>query len=264
MKELVLLFLVFMQLNLFAQIDESSSKYIEEISIGCSKNQDSLLKYDFSKLLTSQGNNTLGYIGSNFQRIKIRLISVVKNQSNEKEYLVYGKSKVKNNVCEFLGKIEFQRICLKNEQERLSNYNTAMKHGDEDAARIFKFSKGRIVAKYKFFEKKEQKGTGIFEGVLKCDFYIKDNIPLYDDLERESNDSYNNNQFVGKWTSYKTNKSKVCNWGDYRVAYSKDLDIGVAEFSVNEKYLDVGWMNFYKAFLLQDLNAQKEEKKKWW
>jgi hypothetical protein len=263
MKKLLLLLLVFSQLNLFAQFQDNSREFFKEISIGCNKNQDSLLKYDFSKLLTSQGNNTLGYIGSNFQRIKIRLISVVKNQSNEKEYLVYGKSKVKNNVCEFLGKIEIQKICLKNEEERLSNYNVAMQHGDEDVANQFKYPKGRIVAKYLFFEKKEQKGTGIFEGILKCDFYIKDTTPTYDDLEKNS-DSFNNNQFVGKWTSYKTNKPKACNWGDYRVAYSKDLDIGVAEFSVNEKYLDVGWMNFYKAFLLQDLNAQKEEKKKWW
>ncbi|MGQ1908993.1 hypothetical protein ACT3CE_04330 [Marinifilum sp. RC60d5] len=264
MKKLAVLLLVFTQVNLSAQFQDNSCKFFNKISSSCEENLDSLLGYNFSKLLESRGNNTLGYIGSNYQRIKIRLISVVKDQNNEKEYLVFGKSKVKNNVCEFLGKIEIHRICLKNEKDRILNYNVAMQHEDEDAANQFKYPKGRIVAKYLFFEKKEQKGTGVFEGVLKCDFYIKDNIPMYDDLEKGYSDSYNNNQFVGKWISYKTNKTKVCNWGDYRVPYSKNLDVGIAEFSVNEKYLDAGWMNFYKAFLLQDLNAQKEEKNKWW
>ncbi|WP_260390444.1 hypothetical protein [Riemerella anatipestifer] len=50
-------------------------------------------------------------------------------------------------------------------------------------------------------------------------------------------DGFSNNQFVGSWTSYKTNITKRCNWGDYRIPESGDLDIGVGEFSVKDKYL---------------------------
>jgi hypothetical protein len=43
----------------------------------------------------------LGFIGDNFQRINIRFISVIQNPDNKYEYLVYGKTRVKDNICDF-------------------------------------------------------------------------------------------------------------------------------------------------------------------
>jgi hypothetical protein len=57
-------------------------------------------------------------------------------------------------------------------------------------------------------------------------------------------DGFSNNQFIGNWTSYKTNISKTCNWGDYRIPNCDNLDIEVGEFSVNEKYIKNGWVNY--------------------
>ncbi len=82
-------------------------------------------------------------------------------------------------------------------------------------------------------------------------------------------DGFSNNQFVGSWTSYKTNKTKRCNWGDYRIPESGDLDIGAGEFSVNDKYLKNGW-KIYK--LAQEgftetsetKQAKQKEEEQWW
>nr|MBP6410083.1 hypothetical protein [Pseudarcicella sp.] len=64
-----------------------------------------------------------------------------------------------------------------------------------------------------------------------------------------NSDGFFNNQFIGSWTSYKTNTSKKCNWGDYRIPESGNLDVGAGEFSVDEKYLKNGWKNYSQAFM---------------
>ena len=61
----------------------------------------------------------------------------------------------------------------------------------------------------------------------------------YDDLETFS-DSYANNQYAGTWKSYFSNLKMTCNWGEWRIPFSKDLDIGVAGFSANQKYKEKG------------------------
>ena len=69
---------------------------------------------------------------------------------------------------------------------------------------------------------------------------LQDDRLLYDDIGRDSDD-YSNNQFLGTWTSFRTNANKRCAWGQYRIPHSGDLDIGAAEFSVNPKYINNGW-----------------------
>ena len=45
----------------------------------------------------------LGYIGNSCQRFYIHFLSVIKNPNKGFEYFVYGKSKVKSNICSFQG-----------------------------------------------------------------------------------------------------------------------------------------------------------------
>ena len=48
--------------------------------------------------------------------------------------------------------------------------------------------------------------------------------------------------FVGNWKMYKSKIEKICNWGDYRVPYTKcDFDIGAGELSISEKYSKNGY-----------------------
>jgi hypothetical protein len=132
---------------------------------------------------------------------------------------------------------------------------------DEDVIKRFHIS--TCYCKYQLFEDQKQEGSGIFSGILKTRFYLDGKSVHYDDLDAES-DEFCNNQFVGNWESNESKKVKKCNWGDRRIPYSNDLDIGVAEFSPNERYLNNGWLNFYKAYTLQELDAKKNEDYKWW
>ena len=54
-----------------------------------------------------------------------------------------------------------------------------------------------------------------------------------------------NNAMVGDWTSYGKANSKPANWGDGRIPFSEDLDVGTSEFAPNSKYFDKGWKSYF-------------------
>jgi hypothetical protein len=76
---------------------------------------------------------------------------------------------------------------------------------------------------------------------LKSEFLIDNKGQFRYDAISFSADGFSNNQFIGSWTSYKTDASKKCNWGDYRIPECGDLDIGAGELSISEKYSKNGW-----------------------
>ncbi len=191
-------------------------------------------KYDFSGLWTKTDNNFVyGIIGNNYQRIFIKFIFIEKNLNSPNEYLVYGKSKVKTEICNFIGKILIQKI------QEFSNDNFGIDNEYKNKGII---KQGILTAKYEFLENKEQNHSGKFEGVLQTTWYLDSNKSLhYNDININS-DSYFNNSFVGTWKMYSSSKEKICNWGDYRVPFTKcDFDIGSGEISISEKYLKNGW-----------------------
>ena len=82
-------------------------------------------------------------------------------------------------------------------------------------------------------------------------------------------DNFDNNGFVGHWTSYRTGKSKICHWGDFRIPDCGDLDQGVGGFIPNPKYLRRGWQSFYDSEMgfiddAKRIAAQKKEELEWW
>ena len=190
----------------------------------------------------------LGYIGDNYQRFYIHFISVIQNPTNRLDYFVYGKTRVKNNICSFQGLIK-----LKEAKTYIDSYTNT--------------KQGFVTGEYEFFEDPGQKGTGFLKGNFKTYFYIDNSGNIrYDALDFIA-DGYENNQFEGTWTSYKSNSPKKCNWGDYRIPDSRDLDIGAGEFSVNEKYVSNGWLTYMVSNGIgTDLNGEmkKAENEKWW
>lgn len=126
-----------------------------------------------------------------------------------------------------------------------------------------------MIAEYEFYENPVTEHTGVFKGILRSDWYLDKNNNLnYDDLSLGA-DGFFNNQFVGNWASYKAKKPLICNWGDFRIPYSDDLDVGTAEFAPSDKYLKYGWENYKKAFgggYSNEITAAavKLEKKEWW
>jgi hypothetical protein len=212
--------------------------------------KDQTTKYDFAWIFTYADNSIIyGFIGDNYQRIRIKFITVTKDTSDPGTYHIYGKSMVKNNIDEFSGTIKISAI----------RKFKPLQHGCEDESK-YKGYKGEFIllGDYTFRENSTQNHAGVFKGSLRSDFFINKNDEIqYDDIE-DCSDSYTNNQFVGQWTAYKGSVIKRCNWGDYRIPNSGNFDIGAGDFSpggYDGKYVQNGWQN---------LNDERIEKAKWW
>lgn len=192
-------------------------------------------RYDFSTLMIPR-YDFLGYIGSNFRRIRITFTSITKSSSNIGTYLVKGISLVDNNKCDFSGVIAMDQI----REYKTMHFGADDKYKDQGIQK-----QGVLIGKYEFKENPAQLESGIFAGVMTLYWYLdRRGIICYDDLEFMCFDRYCNNQYVGIWLKYGTDKGKVCNWGELRIPFHGDLDIGAAEFFPNPKYLKMGWDNF--------------------
>jgi hypothetical protein len=126
-----------------------------------------------------------------------------------------------------------------------------------------------ISGDYKFYEDKNQTHSGFFSGHFKTQFYFDSNGNLHYDALSFVADGFENNQFEGTWTNYKTGDSKKCNWGDYRIPDSRKLDTGAAEFGTAKQYDDCGWEQYHLAWGYSldrpgVKEARDKETEKWW
>jgi len=192
----------------------------------------------------------LGFIGDNYQRFQIHFISVIQNPTDPYEYLAYGKTKVKETICTFQGK-----ITLKQAKTYKSNDIPA-------------YQQGYTTCDVILYEDNKQPFTGFVKGKLTSHFVIDNQGTFRYDGTNFVADGFSNNEFIGTWTSYKSNVSKRCNWGDYTIPESGDLDIGAGEFSVDEKYVRNGWVNYMLENMAADLEIKRDktntEQKNWW
>jgi hypothetical protein len=250
MKNLITIFLLLLCPASFAQVDLNEDELYKKDF------KDSLSHFDYSSLWTKTPNDlTYGFIGDNYQRLRVKIITATKDSAKPGTYHVYGKSMVKNNICEFKGTITIEKIRV---------YKT-MHWGVDDEFRKKGIKKqGLLIARYHFDEDSTQAHSGSFEGKLHSLWYLDKNGQIrYDDIEKIS-DHYRNNQFIGTWTSYKNSIKKVCNWGDYSAPVSGDLDIGAGMFSPGDKYLRYGWQSYRDAYFHNDKKAQAAENRSWW
>lgn len=186
----------------------------------------------------------LGFIDTTFQRFYIHFSSATKNKDNPYEYVIIGKTKVKDNICDFKGTITVKKVKL---------------FASTDFPQLFK--EGFAICEVLFYEDKNQNGSGFIKGKLTTNFYIDSKGRFkYNSLQSIADD-FSNNQFAGTWTSYKTNKTKKCNWGDYRIPDSGDLDIGAGEFSPADKYVKYDWQSYQDRYVYGKPQQTKEE---WW
>ncbi|MCX2483466.1 hypothetical protein [Pedobacter sp. MR2016-24] len=202
------------------------------------------ISYNFSDLWLKTNNELVyGIIGDEHQRILIKILTALKNPNNPKEYLITGKSSVKENVCTFKGKITIGNI----KESKRNNF------GINDEFKGESKTQGILTAKYEFFEDKNEKHAGTFYGVVKTKWYLDNsNIIVYDDIDITS-DGYFNNAFVGLWKIYEGKVIKKCNWADYRVPSSNcDFDIGAEHFNVSKKYWRNGWLDVALKNKMQD------------
>jgi len=214
-----------------------STEYIELIS-----------GFDISKILkTWRHDYVLGYIGTNYQKFDIRLISIIKDADNPLVYYVYGKSRVKNNIVDFQG---------------ILTLISAKKYKDQ----YFKDSiMGSTLGKYIFYENPNQNHVGKFEGYFTSNWLLdkKTNTLSYDDIESGA-DGFCNNEFTGTWTSYGSKKLKTCNWGEFRIPYSDELDIGAGEFGSATKFEKYGWQDYMSDAEYWLKYKKKKPIEEWW
>ena len=218
------------------------------------------LKYDFSELwLKTENSFVYGIIGDEYQRILIKFLTVEKNLNNNNEYFVFGKSSVKGNLCEFVGKITIIKI----QESKREHFGV----DDEFKNQGIK-TQGLLTAKYEFFESKHQKHSGYFSGTLQTKWFLDKNDKVqYDDINSVS-DAYFNNAFVGIWKMYNSKIEKICRWGDYRVPnVDSNFDVGTGEFNVAQKYWERGWLNIALKNKMPNgaiIETKKVESKQWW
>ena len=259
MKQIVIILLLFSNIL----IGQTLNRIEQSFNIKSDYKSDNILEnynsfdFDFSNVwLITKNQNILGIIGDDHERIQIKLISTLRISNSPFLYNVYGKSKVKNNICEFYGNIVIKEI----REVKELHFGVDDEYADKGIK-----TQGILIADYEFYENKEQNHSGIFKGKLYSKWYLNsENQIEYDNIEFIS-DGYLNNAFVGIWKGYSIEKEKVCNWADYRVPISnRDFDIGAAEFSPSEKYYDEGWGNYHKAWFQGNEEAKKIEANEWW
>lgn len=192
--------------------------------------------YDFSKPLTPK-TNFIGYIEPNYRRLKVTFTSVSEDPENSEYYKVKGYSIVKGNKCDFEG---FIRIVQVREYKSM-HYGLDNEYKDQGIR-----SQGIMLAEYKLKEDKEQKYSGVFKGVMTLFWYVDKDNHINESSTMTFSDDYKNNQYIGTWSRYGRDSEKVANWGEYRVPYPGDLDIGAGEFGVNPKYYKEGWQDYQR------------------
>ena len=111
---------------------------------------------DFAKLwMRTENQSVVGVIGANHQRIRIAFTSIEQNPEKLWEYRVVGKSKVKNNICDFVGVIRADSVV----ELKALHYGVDDMYKDSSIV-----NQGVVFATYNFDESKEQNHSGTFSG----------------------------------------------------------------------------------------------------
>ena len=187
---------------------------------------------NMEKVLNAEKSNFLGFIGTNYKRLRITFTSIKKSEENKDVYEVEGFSTVMNkNKRTFKGTFSLQSHYKFTEP----TFEEPLKNGDIEGFSTFS---------YQLTEDEKLSATGIFKGEMLVLWSkeankkpIYSNIFFYTDGER-------NYQFFGTWTSYKTKKTSVASWGVYRIPCSDDFDEGVGDFIPKPQYWQYGWEEF--------------------
>jgi len=209
MKLLIWTLLLFTNILIAQSNEKFLNDFLLESELKSENALDNYSQFDFSKIWElTENNNVLGIIGKEHQRLKIKLISIKKDQDNPNEYLVFGKSCVKGTICDFNGKITLTEI----KEVKELHFGVDDEYADKGIK-----SQGILIAEYEFNENSEQKHSGIFKGKFYSKWYLNSKNQIeYDNIEFIS-DGYTNNAFFETWKSYTTDKEKICNLADYRI-----------------------------------------------
>ena len=258
MKKLCTIALGFVfALGVYAQTDNDRAEWIASVvddsKLSTAADKSRILKFNFGPLWTRLHDNAsvFGYIGSDYQRMRIVITSATKSPGKPDTYNVTGKSMVKGVIRPFSGTMKITKTL-------------SSKEAEEDYKADGVKEVGSVFGEYHFAEDAKQTNTGKFDGHFVTYWIVDKNGRFQYDEVMMGADGWLNNQFAGTWTSYRTKASKPASWGDSRIPISGDLDIGAGEFSPDEKYIKNGWQGYRDAYAGQNKRAQLEERRQWW
>lgn len=238
-----------------AQPNEDFIKSFQQpVELNTINHASKFASYDFSAVWGNTRNAMIfGIIGKNNLRIRVKLISIEKDPEKVNTYNINGKSLVKKNLLPFSGTITINEL----REVRETFY------GLEESNAEHAVFQGVLIASYIFNEDKSQSSTGIFEGLLYSKWYIDENDKVFYDEFGNYADGYTNNAFIGTWKKYNSERSIVCNWGDYRIPLASN-EFGDGEFLPAPKFDALGWATYRKAYWEDNEEAIKIEKMEWW
>ena len=207
------------------------------------------VKYDFSSTWLTGETEQNGVIGLNYQRIEFHIDKVARSKNKPGTYIIAGKSKVKDNICNFSGELTLLKLY----------YFPAC---DDTSFRKC----GELFGSYTFYEDSSQQHSGVFRGIMECSVYLDSSHKrILLDQSSSVADGYWNRTFIGTWTDYKTKQSKKCIWGDYRLPFVFDFMCGDGEMRACDKYVMNGWQSFNdKTEYIEVAEGKWELKDKWW
>src|SRR4051812_42837483 len=96
MKLLSWIFLLLFAASIYGQTNGQAADWEKEIlsneSYSDAEYKNEILKYDFAPLWTKTENSSvLGFIGDNYQRLRIKIVSARKDKNNPDTYFISGK-----------------------------------------------------------------------------------------------------------------------------------------------------------------------------
>ena len=163
----------------------------------------------------------IGYRGRDFQRFYIHYDSI--RFKGNGVYDVYGRTRYRDTIRFFTGTLTLDSL-------RLNNEDYLPKYGEF----------GSLYGHYQYDED-EFSGGGVLTGKMKINFAKINGRFYYDAFMIGVADGYDNRQYEGVWTSKNLKRLEKCNWGDFRIPDSQELDIGAGVFSPANEYWDRGW-----------------------
>lgn len=207
-----------------------SDKAIEEWeSYGNEVEEDQWLKLNTAPL---------GFRGSDYQRFEIFFNNVHKESTTK--YMAEGTTRCQGVTLPFRGWIEMDSFAIDTAGYRALDI-------EEENFLKEPALEGTIYGHYSFDVYDGETKVARMEGRVTYDILEYGGQIYYNALMIIA-DGYCNNQYEGKWTDLKTGENQTCNWGDYRIPGSQDLDIGAGEFFPAEQYRHNGWNDFFKQY----------------
>ncbi|MDE7463308.1 MAG: hypothetical protein K2M88_09130 [Muribaculaceae bacterium] len=192
-----------------------------------------------------QDGPTNGVLGNDFERLRV-YVSPNVEKTDSVTYALSGLTRVKDTIRDFVGEVKIKDIY----------------HCPDSLLYDFYL----IIADYTLSEDAKEEGSGVYRGIMGAIGYIADEAAgeIIPDALNDVADGYWNRTYVGTWQNC-DNPAVVKRgvWGDYRLPFTFDFDIGDGEMIPNPKYVSNGWEHIHEEYKI-DESGVVVPLDKWW